>query len=148
MGIANSAGSQQGRQGSEAARYGSSVEPAGGSSGMGNAADQPRERRAGSFLGTKAQEHGERVAVDGDMPVGFEYAGEGVGRPASGPTNGFWRDADWLYCRDGKWRPVEPSTFPLAHGASARVGRLRGYGNAINAAQAEGFITAFMEEVA
>jgi DNA (cytosine-5)-methyltransferase 1 len=34
------------------------------------------------------------------------------------PTNGFWRDADWLFCRDGKWRPVEPGTSPLAHGAS------------------------------
>jgi DNA (cytosine-5)-methyltransferase 1 len=50
----------------------------------------------------------------------------------AGPTNGFWRDADWLGCRDGKFRPVEPGTFPLANGASARVGRLRAYGNAIN----------------
>ncbi|WP_322880320.1 DNA cytosine methyltransferase [Pandoraea sputorum] len=57
-----------------------------------------------------------------------------------GPTNGFWRDADWLFCRDGKWRPVEPGTFPLAHGATARVGRLRAYGNAINAGQAAEFI--------
>ncbi|WP_246184484.1 hypothetical protein [Pandoraea commovens] len=56
------------------------------------------------------------------------------------PTNGFWRDADWLFCRDGKWRPVEPGTFPLAHGAAARVGRLRAYGNAINAEQAAEFI--------
>jgi DNA (cytosine-5)-methyltransferase 1 len=47
------------------------------------------------------------------------------------PTNGRWRAADWLFCRDGKWRPVEPGTFPLAHGAPARVGRLRAYGNAI-----------------
>ena len=38
--------------------------------------------------------------------------------------------------------------FPLSHGSRSRVGRLRGYGNAINATQAEGFITAFMEEVA
>jgi len=42
----------------------------------------------------------------------------------TGPTNGFWRDADWLFCRDGKWRPVEPGTFPLAHGSPARVGRM------------------------
>ncbi|PXW23370.1 DNA cytosine methyltransferase [Paraburkholderia caballeronis] len=59
-----------------------------------------------------------------------------------GPTNGFWRVADWLLCRDGKWRPVEPGTFPLAHGAPARVGRLRAYGNAINAEAAAAFIAA------
>lgn len=65
------------------------------------------------------------------------------GRP--GPTNGHWSDADWLFCRDGKWRPVEPGTFPLAHGSAARVGRLRGYGNAINAEQAQAFIEAYLE---
>ena len=62
-----------------------------------------------------------------------------------GSTNGRWRDADWLYCRDGKWRAVEPGTFPLAYGAPARVGRLRAYGNAINAAQAQGFIEAYLD---
>lgn len=75
-------------------------------------------------------------------------------------VNGFWRDADWLLCRDGKWRPVEPGTFPLVDGATARlgrvepgvarvassnrVGRLKGYGNAINAQAAAAFIRAYM----
>ena len=104
---------------------------------------------------------------------------DGVGtRP--GPTNGFWRAADWLGCRDGKWRCVEPGTQPLADGATLivgrmqprmeamgystediarvlgrrnstlaaaarnRVGRLKGYGNAINAQQAQAFIEAVM----
>lgn len=76
-------------------------------------------------------------------------------------VNGFWRDADWLLCRDGKWRPVEPGTFPLVDGAAARlgrvesrvarvassnrVGRLKGYGNAINAQAAAEFVRAYME---
>lgn len=61
-----------------------------------------------------------------------------------GPTNGLWADADWLFCRDGKWRPVEPGTFPLAHGSPSRVGRLRAYGNAINAIAAQAFIESVM----
>ena len=61
------------------------------------------------------------------------------------PLHGFWRDADWLLCRDGKWRPVEPGTFPLAHGATSRVGRLRAYGNAIVAPLAAEFIAAVMD---
>lgn len=79
-------------------------------------------------------------------------------------VNGFWRDADWLFCRDGKWRPVEPGTFPLVDGAASRLvrkqptvarlarlasrnraGRLKGYGNAINAQAAAAFIRAYME---
>ena len=42
-----------------------------------------------------------------------------------------WSDVEWLPCTDGKARPVEPGTFPLAHGIPNRVGRLRAYGNAI-----------------
>lgn len=56
-----------------------------------------------------------------------------------------WRDADWLLCRDGKWRPVEPGTFPLAHGAPARVGRLRAYGNAIVPQVAAQVIGSYMD---
>ncbi|MFJ0504317.1 DNA cytosine methyltransferase [Bordetella bronchiseptica] len=67
------------------------------------------------------------------------------GAGAAGPTNGFWHAADWLLCRDGKWRPVEPGTFPLAHGVAARVGRLRAYGNAICAPLAAEFVSAFLE---
>ncbi|EIX6839089.1 DNA cytosine methyltransferase [Escherichia coli] len=80
------------------------------------------------------------------------------GRPLE--VNGFWRDADWVFCRDGQWRPVEPGTFPLVarfakslgHGKSSlrsmagrnRTGRLKGYGNAINAQAAAEFIRAYM----
>jgi DNA (cytosine-5)-methyltransferase 1 len=62
-----------------------------------------------------------------------------------GPLSGFWAAADWIPCRDGKWRPVEPGTFPLAHGAPARVGRLRAYGNAIVAPAAAEFIGAYLD---
>ena len=56
-----------------------------------------------------------------------------------------WSDAEWIECRDGKLRPVEPGTFPLAHGVSARVVRLRGYGNAIVPQVAAAFVRAFMD---
>lgn len=71
------------------------------------------------------------------------------GRQQTGPeetaTRGPWAPADWLACRDERWRPVEPSTFPVAHGVPARVGRLRGYGNAIVPQLAATFIQAVTE---
>ncbi|MCL1861903.1 MAG: DNA cytosine methyltransferase [Proteobacteria bacterium] len=63
-----------------------------------------------------------------------------------GEVDSPWRDADWLRCRDGKWRPVEPGTFPLAHGVSARMGRLRSYGNALVPQVAAQFIRAFLNK--
>lgn len=56
-----------------------------------------------------------------------------------------WSDCDWLPCRDGKARPVEPGTFPLAHGIPGRVGRLRAYGNAIVPQVAAQFIGAYLD---
>ncbi|MGE2107250.1 DNA cytosine methyltransferase [Citrobacter koseri] len=102
--------------------------------------------------------------VRDDSAAGRERAAGSVAAPGlhSRPleVNGFWRDADWVFCRDGQWRPVEPGTFPLVDGAAARlgrvepgvarvasgnrVGRLKGYGNAINAQAAAEFIRAYM----
>jgi DNA (cytosine-5)-methyltransferase 1 len=87
--------------------------------------------------------HPERISAGRNAGAGVEAQGMAELRPERddarppsaigwpGPTNGFWANADWLHCRDGKWRPVEPSTFPLAHGFPNRVGLLRGAGNAI-----------------
>ena len=78
----------------------------------------------------------------GDVRIEFDAT---VEDGSGAKTNGVWRDADWLYCRDGKWRPVEPSTFPLAYGITGRVGRCRAYGNAIVSEVAQGLISSFME---
>lgn len=81
---------------------------------------------------------GERKFIIGPSSLGDES-------PRPGPTNGHWRDVDWLYCRNERWRPVEPGTFPLVNGASNRVVKLRGYGNGIVFPQAKAFIEAVME---
>jgi len=72
--------------------------------------------------------------------VGSAHRDNADGRGAT-----FWTDADWIYCRDEKYRPVEPGTFPLAHGVLNRVGRLRAYGNAIVPQVAAEVIRAFLE---
>jgi DNA (cytosine-5)-methyltransferase 1 len=98
--------------------------------------------QAGRMADTERREFSQPVGRpqrrDGQRPIG---ALDG-GRP--GPVNGFWSDADWLRCTDGKWRPVEPGTFPLAHGVAGRVGQLRAYGNAICPQVAKVFIKEVM----
>ena len=104
--------------------------------------------------------------------AGAEAAGNGeadglVNGGGPGPVNGFWANSDWLFCRDGRWRPVESGTFPLVASAAkelvrgsnssapfdadksgeARIGRLRGYGNSINSIAAKVFIESLMEVV-
>lgn len=84
-------------------------------------------------------------------------------------VNGYWRDAAWIYCKDGKYRAVERTargladeysrdlgrfrvgdtetyiTHPLQAKGKARVLRLRGYGDAIVLEQAIAWIRAVME---
>lgn len=129
----------------------------------------PEQNRMGGGIGGLGNANVARLERLGgnDGAAGWE----GTTGPATAPgvllrpleVNGFWRDADWLLCRDGKWRPVEPGTFPLVDGASSRLvrkqsgvaglarmasrnrtGRLKGYGNAINAQAAAAFIRAYM----
>jgi DNA (cytosine-5)-methyltransferase 1 len=74
--------------------------------------------------------------------------GRANGRCSDEPlTSGPWGRFDLVPCADGKARRVEPSTFPLAHGVPARVGRLRAYGNAIVPQVAAAFIQAYREAV-
>lgn len=85
---------------------------------------------------------------------------------ATDAPNSIWRNPDWLWCRDGKWRPAESSLFglfnglpdelvrscnispacnPLAKDQEARTMRLKGYGNAIVPPLAAEVIKAYME---
>lgn len=86
-----------------------------------------------------------------------ERSETGVGTSCCGETSNQltpktgWDNPDWLFCQDGKWRPVESGTFPLVARVprgmvpdgnpcdeeyvkttgEARGMRLRGYGNSI-----------------
>ncbi|OMG78313.1 DNA cytosine methyltransferase [Achromobacter xylosoxidans] len=139
------AGSQGGRPawGTRSRREGSAVERGGATGRLEHACGIGRERREG--IPVRGDHDGEDAGrIEGDHgPIGVGEVGDGP-QPA-GPVNGFWRAADWLLCRDGRWRPVEPGTQPLVNGAPARVGRLRAYGNAINAVQAQIFIESVLD---
>ena len=100
-----------------------------------------------------------RLNIRGERAEGTEAQGrvEGEARErqrgaphdcGAGGTSTFWADAEWVYCDDQggpRWRPIEPGSFPLADGSPARVGRLRAYGNALCAPQAEAFVRARMD---
>lgn len=134
------------------------VDAPGGSSGIrihGRQSEEDIWRESSGSRGERAAASGAlRFVADtdaGGLRVYRLAAGDGASlgdiahAALSGAVSGFWRDADWLYCTDGKARPVEPKSFPLAHGAAERVGRLRGYGNALCAPQAIAFIEAYLE---
>ena len=87
---------------------------------------------AGLEIGSE-QEDGYRAIRDEGTPVA-----------APGPWSGFV----WIPCADGKWRRIEPGLAPLAHGISRRVGKLRGYGNAIVPSLGAQFVKAFLESEA
>ena len=100
------------------------------------------------FLARKETERGVRSIIDcaefgGPAGKLVNAASEQAGIPGCSrqSRSAYW-DCDWLPCTDGKARPVEPGTFPLAHGIPGRVGRLRAYGNAIAPQVAAEFIAA------
>ena len=124
-----------------------------------HAGSQVRWSRPVEFSGSQGRENSERFV---GLPsvvrwLADPYSGAGGqgrtdvrGRPQGGEAlerAGLGSDGliDWLPCRDGKVRPVESGTFPLAHADTQRVGRLRAYGNALDAATAQAFVEAFLE---
>lgn len=161
----NCGGFEPGGEGRKALGYGSSAQsdsrPGGLADADGGNACAEREQRSGQQrqqpkdgrgrelvgLGNTQglRREGERLRAGSGMSAGGASQAGDLMRP--GPVNGFWRSADWLGCRDDKWRPAEPGTFPLANGAPSRVGRLRAYGNAINAQAAQEFIGAYLDSV-
>lgn len=80
------------------------------------------------------------IAGNGSSPRGGSFSGGTVLHPRQARS---LDNVDWLLCRnpagEPSWRPVEPGTFPLAHGVAARMGKLRAYGNALDAETATEF---------
>ncbi len=98
-------------------------------------------RRAREPRRTNAREL-EYTASNGRQQRRAEPSGRGIVR---GRSESFWHGAEWIDCIDGKQRAIEPGTFPLAHGVSHRVEKLRAYGNAIVPQVAAEVIGAYME---
>lgn len=92
---------------------------------------------------SKGLERHSRNGDNGHQPGWINTEPNGSVATAS-PTRPWDRFAT-VYCSDGKTRRFEHESFPLATGVSNRVGKLRGYGNAICPQIAAVFITAFME---
>ncbi len=98
-----------------------------------------------------SEQHGGKVSRSQAQGSG-EWFGNGHqrdGHSGAGHVNGFWRDADWVLRKrwnsdDWEWCPTEPGTFPLVAGATNRVLKLRGYGDAICAEVAKAFIEAYL----
>ncbi len=120
--------------------------------GLSYMAESPRQqshwrgdsgRRRGES--TDCSDMGDAESFDGELSIrqGSQYNIKSRGPSIVGPRD--WSNAEFIPCTDGKARPIEPGTFPLAYGVPERVGLLRGYGNAIVAPLAATFIEAYLE---
>lgn len=119
-------------------------------------------------LGQSFQSRLEGHSGNGDGSHESRWLASQEGRSASeaGPAN-FWSDFRIVHCTDGKARRTGRSVFPLVNGIpremgrgqpelgklvkgarNNRVGRLKGYGNAIVPQVAAEFIRAFLESEA
>lgn len=88
----------------------------------------------------------ERTGLEGHRPDQGQGGRIGEARPVTEASAlDFWADLKWIECSDGKARPTQPGTFPLANGVSERVVKLRGYGNAIVPQVAAEIIKSYME---
>jgi DNA (cytosine-5)-methyltransferase 1 len=70
--------------------------------------------------------------------------GAGELAPGEPGAAGFWGNCEWVRCADGRHRPVEPGTCPVADRVPKRVGRLRGYDNAVVPQVASEFVKALI----
>jgi DNA (cytosine-5)-methyltransferase 1 len=52
---------------------------------------------------------------------------------------------DWVFCRDGNWRPVEPGTSPLTDAHPRNLVLLHGYGDGIDVEAFTQLISAYLE---
>lgn len=122
--------------------YGNPIEPNGGAGGLAN---MRGERDCGRRVPRSRESDNPGAGEPCQRFEGFCAIDRMAHDRRAGPVNGHWGAADWLRCRDGKWRPVEPGTQPLATGIAARVAKLRAIGNALCAPQAQAFIESAME---
>ena len=125
-----------------------------GGAGRHGLAQRPGEARLvgdaddGGQVGPLRGGPGEAGGVADAYHEGRDVQGGARERGQDGPAHqvlrGFWDGCDWLPCRDGKARPAEPGTFPLAHGVPRRVELLKGYGNAVVPQVAAEFVRALI----
>lgn len=97
--------------------------------GRGGGTDHQDERRR-ELASTDRREIGGVADGDNKGPQGRGERRDRAEQLTSGPSgvarpepfasalNDFWRDADWLLCTDGKWRPIEPLDERMANGVS------------------------------
>jgi len=110
----------------------------------GRATVQPGEGTGEEAAGAPAKSG--RRGVSGGVGNTNRQGSQGrIVKRNSADQSGPWASGVALYCTDGKTRLVEAGTFPLAHGVPARMGKLRGYGNAIVPQVAAEFIGAYMD---